>query len=257
VAKRKKKEEGGGQALWLLSYSDLMTVLFALFVMLYALSEVDEELWERLVIAASFSNNLPAPFDFAGQGINDLMGNGIVTLPDFNTISFERPVATGGDGHHQNQMEMVADVLRTYFAYYLMVGDHVDVDIGEDGRIVISAHGDMYFDSGRATIRPEVMPILEAIASAIGELRGQVHVSIEGHTDNVPMRGSIVFPDNRMLGAGRAHAVANLMIYQFQVVDPDMVTVVSHGEHRPVADNATAEGRQANRRVEIILTQVN
>ncbi|MCL2620108.1 MAG: flagellar motor protein MotB [Defluviitaleaceae bacterium] len=256
MARRKKKEEGGGQALWLLSYSDLMTVLFALFVMLYALSDVDEELWERLVIAASFGNNIPAPTQFSGEGINDLMGNGIMTLPDFNTLSFERPVQ-GGDGQQQNQMEFVAEQLRTYFAYYLMVGDHVEVEIGEHGEVIISAHGDMYFDSGQATIRPEVMPILEAIAMALNELRGTVNVSVEGHTDNVPMRGSIVFPDNRMLGAGRARAVANLMIYTFQVVDPEMVTVVSHGEHRPVADNATPEGRQQNRRVEIILTQVN
>lgn len=256
MARRRKKEEGEGQALWLLSYSDLMTVLFALFVMLYALSEVDEEMWERLVAAASFGNNIPAPTQFSGEGINDLMGNGIFVLPDFNTISFERPIH-GNDGQQQNQMEFVVEQLRTYFAYYLMVGDHVEVEINELGQVVISTHGDMYFDSGQATIRPEVMPILEAIAYALQALRGTVHVSIEGHTDNVPMVGSIVFPDNRMLGAGRAHAVADLMIYVFQVVDPEMVTVVSHGEHHPVADNATPEGRQQNRRVEIILTQVN
>ncbi|MCL2236379.1 MAG: flagellar motor protein MotB [Defluviitaleaceae bacterium] len=256
MAKRKKKEEGGGGSLWLLSYSDLMTVLFALFVMLYALSEVDEELWERLVIAASFGNNLPAPMDFAGQGINNLMGNGIVALPDFNTVSFERPIAGGEGGQEQNRMEVVADVLRTYFAYELMVGELVDVAIGEDGRITISMHGDMYFAPGQAIVRPEIMPIIEAVASGIGELRDTVIVSVEGHTDSDPIN-TLLFPDNRALGSARARAVANLLIYEFQVVDPAMVTVVSHGEHHPVADNNTAEGRAANRRVEIILTQVD
>lgn len=257
MAKRKKKEEEGAKQDWLTSYADLVTILFAMFVMLYALSDIDETLWVEFAMAAAIGS--PAsPFDFADEGINELTGNGVMALPRFELAVFQfQPGLDGNDGdtdhQHVNQMEAVYADLQTYFAEAaaaLPEGADIDVEFdAEAQQILISTHGDVYFDTGQANIRPETYPILDVIGSAISQIDGAV-VSIEGHTDNVPIRTAL-FYDNWDLSSARANNILRHFVYNLGVISPYNIQAVGRGEYQPVADNLTPEGRQANRRVEI------
>ena len=254
--KRNKKQESAGSS-WMASYCDLVTVLFALFVMLYALSDIDEELWERFVLAAAFGTHQVSPFDYAAQGINELVGNGISILPDFtlSLIYFERPTINNNDGPERNQMAEVADDLRTYFAE-ANLAEQIIVEYEEgEGRITVIAHDGGYFDSGSANIRAASLPALEAIGNAIAVLPN-VYVWVVGHTDNVPI-STMRFPDNWELSTARANSVVRHFVYVLGVIEHDRITPAGHGEYRPIDTNLTPEGQQRNRRVEIILEQIN
>jgi chemotaxis protein MotB len=111
----------------------------------------------------------------------------------------------------------------------------------------------MYFDSGSAALRPELIGVLQVIGSAISVL-DNVMIEVEGHTDWVPIN-TVRFPDNRELSVARAAAVTRFLEGNFNI-DSANIASTGFGEHRPVADNNTVEGRQLNRRVEIILTEI-
>ena len=252
VKKRKKSEPAG--SVWLMSYADMVTVLFALFVMLYALSEIDEALWQEFALAAAIGTGAIEPFDFQGEGVNDLLGNGIMDLPLFDLAIFEFvPGQQGQAEADRHEMEIVQEVLQTYFGQ-AGLGDAIQIDFDGEGQLLITTHGDMYFDSGQAWIRPETFEILDAIASAINMLSG-IRVSVEGHTDNVPI-GTARFPDNLELSVARAASISRYFI-DVMGVDPAIIRATGFGEHHPVGDNATEEGRQANRRVEIRIYEVS
>jgi len=247
MAKKKKAPPGKPAATWLASYADLFTAMFAFFVLLFAMSSVDEAFWEEFAQAASWrGEGQVAILDFAGLGINNHLGNGIMDLPFFDLAIFDFTPGQGQQGQHQ--MEIIADILQTYFGE-AGLAEAVIVEFGEDGTLLIATHGDVYFDTGQATIRPETFPILDVIGSAIGTL-GNVVVSVEGHTDNVPIN-TAQFPDNWTLSAARATNILRYFVYTLGVIEPGNIQAVGHGEYRPIADNLTAEGRQSNRRVEI------
>jgi type VI secretion system protein ImpK len=110
----------------------------------------------------------------------------------------------------------------------------------------VALRGDGLFDSGSTTLRPRYIDIIERIGAATAEVRGRVLV--EGHTDNVPMR-SLRFPSNYELSLERAQVVARQL--QQRVGADRRIDSEGRGEARPIADNASAEGRAQNRRVEI------
>jgi len=252
MAKKQKKKEEEIKAGWMASYADLVTVLFALFVMLYALSEVDEELWQQFALAAAFNPTI-SPFDFGAQGINDLTGNGISLLPHFELASFDRPPAGGGNGDGNDDMREAVAQLQTYFGEIAGLDGAVEVEF-EDGMIRMALTGDMYFHSGRADIRPEIVPVIEAIGVAIGGLGSDMLVAVEGHTDNVPMRSAQFPRDNWELSSARALSVMRHLL-GMGVIEPQNISSVGHSEYRPIADNSTSEGRAQNRRVEIFITR--
>ncbi|MDR2183944.1 MAG: flagellar motor protein MotB [Clostridiales bacterium] len=253
MSRKPKKKQEGVKNEWMTSYADMVTVLFALFVMLYALSEVDELLWQEFALAAAIGAGSIEPFDFAGDGVNELLGNGVMDLPLFDFAIFEFIPGQHGHGQGgQHQMEIVADALQTYFGVSGF-GDHIYVEFDGEGQLLISTHGDMYFDTGQAWIRQETFPVLNVIASAINNLTG-VRVSVEGHTDNVPI-ATARFPDNLELSVARAASISRFLIEQG--VDPVIIRATGFGEYHPVMTNATPEGRQANRRVEIRIYEAN
>lgn len=118
----------------------------------------------------------------------------------------------------------------------------------EAGRSHVVIRGDGLFDSGRATVRDQYLPILLRIAEALNQVPGQVLVT--GHTDNQPSR-SVRFPSNWHLSQARAEAVALLIAPK--LTDPARIKPDGRSDQEPVAGNDTPEGRAVNRRVEILL----
>jgi len=123
------------------------------------------------------------------------------------------------------------------------------VDVDEDAvssHVII--HGDKFYDPGSADIRPDLVPVINRIAQAINQVPGVVTVS--GHTDNQPTKRSLRFPSNYELSLERARGVASLL---GQTVQNHTIKAEGLADSKPIAPNATPEGRAQNRRVEITL----
>jgi type VI secretion system protein ImpK len=128
-----------------------------------------------------------------------------------------------------------------------ILADQVEVNEDATSSHVI-IHGDKFYDPGSAEIRPELVPVINRIASAINQVPGIVTVS--GHTDNQPTKRSLRFPSNYELSLERARGVAALLS---RTVQNHTIKAEGLADSRPLAPNDTADGRARNRRVEITL----
>lgn len=117
------------------------------------------------------------------------------------------------------------------------------------GKLTVNMEAAILFDSGRADVKPDGIVILLKMVPTLKDVRDK-SIRIEGHTDNVPIR-SAQFPSNWELSAARAINVAKYL--QQQGLDPANLSAAAFSEYKPVADNATKEGRAKNRRIEITL----
>ncbi len=126
----------------------------------------------------------------------------------------------------------------------------VRLEMMEKG-LVITVVGDLLFDSGKAKIRNEAYSVLDKVSSILKESVPQFNVGIEGHTDNQPIRHS-GWKSNWELSSARALSVLHYLARE-KGVSPDRLSAIGYGEYHPVASNDIKEGRQSNRRVEIVI----
>jgi chemotaxis protein MotB len=120
------------------------------------------------------------------------------------------------------------------------------------GKLTVNMVDAVLFDTGKAEVKQEGLEVLKKVISI---LKGETEkaIRIEGHTDDVPISGTLAkrFPTNWELSAARAINVTRFL--QEQGIDPDVLSAVAYGEYKPISDNETPEGRAMNRRIEIIL----
>ncbi len=126
----------------------------------------------------------------------------------------------------------------------------VKLEMMEKG-LVITVVGDVLFDSGKAKVRPQSYPILDKVATVLEYNVPQLSVGIEGHTDNVPIKFS-GWKSNWELSSARALSVLHYLV-EDKGISPGRVSAIGYGEYRPVSSNDTNDGRQLNRRVEIVI----
>ncbi len=130
--------------------------------------------------------------------------------------------------------------------------DDKQVKVGmEDRGLVITFVAEVLFDSGKAKIRPEAYPTLDKVAAFLTDVTPDRRIAIEGHTDNEPIKHS-GWKSNWELSTARATSVLHYLVDEKGIV-PDLVHATGYGEYRPVASNDAADGRQQNRRVEIVI----
>jgi len=125
----------------------------------------------------------------------------------------------------------------------------VKLEVAEKG-LVITFVAEVLFGSGKAKLRNESFPILDKVVAILNEEVPDNNIGIEGHTDNVPIKYSR-WRSNWELSAQRALSV--LYYLESKGINPERLSAIGYGEYRPVASNETAEGRQTNRRVEIVI----
>jgi chemotaxis protein MotB len=156
----------------------------------------------------------------------------------------------------KNREEKVQEVSKTYTQMIEKMKSEIaegQVTITElQGRLTVNMVDAILFDSGRADIKPEGRQVLQKVAEVIGQVEDKA-IRVEGHTDNVKVGGALAraFPSNWELSAARAINVARYL--QRLGVDPALLSAAAYGEHRPVSENDTTEGRTKNRRIEIVL----
>jgi len=120
------------------------------------------------------------------------------------------------------------------------------------GKLTVDVVDKILFDSGKAEIKPEGLEVLGRVVDILATTTDKV-IRVEGHTDNVPIRGNLArqYPTNWELSAARALTIVRYL--ESQGIDPLKLSAVAFGEHRPIADNDTPEGRAKNRRIAIVL----
>ncbi len=248
MARKKTPEKEPNLERWLVSYADFITLLFAVFVTLYAMSQTDkkkaEEVIESLRESFGYTKSSPVtkPKIIDSGNINIIPNLRQQTLPP-------KQAQYGKTKGHAEEKDFKA-IKTAIDAYLLKNGaqDKVSVDITRRG-LVISLKEAGFFDSGSATVQQSSYGILSHVAESISSYTNPIRV--EGHTDNVPI-SSHSFPSNWELSTARATNLVQYLIrnYDFQ---PDKISAAGYGEYRPIADNSTAEGRSKNRRVDIVM----
>ncbi|MBI1992095.1 MAG: OmpA family protein [Candidatus Omnitrophica bacterium] len=144
-----------------------------------------------------------------------------------------------------------ADQLRAAKALLEQRLSSSEASVGYDERGLVARMLDqVLFDSGKASLRRGAFTVLDTVAQVLQQFPEQ-HIGIEGHTDNQPIRHS-GWVDNKALSLARANAVADYLVEK-RGVSRGRITVSGYGEERPIASNDAADGRQRNRRVEIVI----
>lgn len=130
-----------------------------------------------------------------------------------------------------------------------------EVQISElKGKLTVNVVDRILFDSGAAQLKQEGINVLQRIGATL-KTASDKEVQIEGHTDNVPIRGSLTerFPSNWELSTARATNVLHFL-QQTVGIPGERLSAVGYGEYRPLASNSSAEGRRQNRRIQIVLS---
>ncbi|CAG1065618.1 Motility protein B [uncultured bacterium] len=231
MARKKKHEEHENHERWLVSYADFITLLFAFFTSMYAISSVNEGkfriLSESLAIA-------------------------------FNPTMFTSTKLQEGPRFVKEQRSHVSDEFKDMFtnnyqkiqaALHELEADKKLTLIAEENRITIRISESMLFEPGTDKILKEGLPVIDEVASVLRELPNSIRV--EGHTDNIPVNTER-FPSNWDLSSSRAISILKYFIGQHGY-DPRKLSALGFGEYRPVDTNDTPSGRFKNRRVDIMV----
>lgn len=239
---------GASNDRWLVTYADMLTLLLALFIIMYSISKADVQRFKR------FQQGLQKAFH-----IDVLQSQDAIKLSDAGAIVQQEPppagsaeASLGSALASSSTEEEVAARLRRDVAGLVPVGaqGNIAVDVRPDG-LVVSIYGALLFDAGRTDLRPDGQRILGKLAEAIRPLPYDVRV--EGHTDNVqPDPGP--YPSNWDLSVSRALVVTRYLIDDARF-RPSRLSAAGYAEYRPVASNATREGRLRNRRVDLVLVR--
>jgi chemotaxis protein MotB len=226
-----EEEAGGNESAdrWLVSYADFITLMFALFVILYALSMESSDTVNRDWRAMA-----------TGVGVRPHRGG---IRPELGESG--HGVDIGGGMIHR-ELDQTLQALKRILQNYQNSG----VSLKMDNRgLVISLSAARFFASGDADVTPSQFPVLAAVVDTLSELHNRME--IDGFTDPVPIHNSH-FTDNWELSTARAATVLRYMLAH-TTLDPEHLTLAGYGPYNAVADNSTEAGRALNRRVEIIV----
>ncbi|MDR0671335.1 MAG: OmpA family protein [Oscillospiraceae bacterium] len=236
---------------WLIPYADLLTLLLALFIVLFAASSIDSDKYQAIMSA--FQDELGAGLLPGGEGV---LPPGM--LPPGNGGSSPAPTTppSGGDGLGDSDIKLwpLFDSLQDYVDDNHM-DDNIDVAFtGQD--VLITLKSDIWFSSGSAEITPSMQEQAHMLAQLLRDNQNPAYpleVIVAGHTDNVPIHSS-QYPSNWHLSARRALNFL-MALLEDSGLDPTHFSSRGYGEYAPIATNSTPDGRQRNRRVELLVSQ--
>ena len=258
MARKKKPEEHENLERWMVSYADFVTLLFAFFTCLYAISNVDAQKMGQMVASmkvsfggqifdgASKTLSLDESGGAAATGLSEVLVN-----PEFDTEengrsrirnAQSRTILSGEAdmGRFKRTIEgLLREEIKSNQVRVYLERRGVVISLGENGN----------FDSGSDVLRPDGIATLDKIATSLASYGN--HIRAEGHADSVPIN-TPRFPSNFHLSSARATTVILRMINNFGM-SPELMSANGYGEWRPIASNDTAEGRARNRRVDIIV----
>jgi len=240
MARRAHVEEHENHERWLVSYADFITLLFSFFVVMYAISTLNEGKYKIL------SDSLVQAFRHDRVVTAQTTG-----LAPINRTT-QAPTRSGPRVpdvmRYQQEQKLLGIAAKiTEALRALMQSGQVKLTQLPHG-LAVEINASVLFAPAQATIQPEAIASLTNVAHALADVDNVVH--IEGHTDNLPIQTSL-YPSNWELSGARASSVVRL--FAANGVAPSRLQAVGFAENRPIASNATAEGRQHNRRVTLLI----
>jgi len=232
---------------WLVSYADFITLLFAFFVVLYAFAKADQK--KQAQVSVSIETAFKSLSVLPNTSKNASRSNWDVASgePDAQlcrTIVREQILSP-------EDVQLDLDQLRRNLesALSIPIAQHtISIHMGRDG-LVISLREAGFFESGSASLRPESLQTVHDIIHSLS--RTPYDIRVEGHTDNIPIHNS-EFNSNWELSSLRANGLVRLFL-ENRDLSPDRLSSAGYAEFHPVASNSTAEGRAANRRVDLVV----
>lgn len=251
--KRKKKHEEEAENLerWLVSYADFITLLFAFFVTMYAISRVDEQKLGSAVESLQRALGSLIPIQISQRE------SGAFTN---KTVPFNPTIMGNIEGHlktaeAESFQKLAEEIQKEVEKLNGGVGKGISPSENQikyiiDKRgLVIRVPEAFFFNSGEASIRQEYTPILNALGKSLGKIPN--HIRIEGHTDSIPINNH-QFPSNWELSTTRATSIVRYLL-AYHSIPPGKISATGYGEFRPIATNKSAEGRMQNRRVDVVI----
>jgi chemotaxis protein MotB len=223
---KEQQLETAGMMRWLLTYADMITLMLALFIILFALSTISR------VKVQEFAKLVSAGFD--------------------NVWSVNQPPNGGTNGEQSfNASANIPAIQRELQRYVEQhhLQKQVQVHLDKRGLVITLLSDKTFYNSGSAELRPEALPILDAIDGFLKKNDNLIRV--EGNTDDVPIHTS-EFPTNWELSTARAVGVVRYLV-EHDGLAPSRVEAAGYGEYRPRVPNTSAANRQENRRVDIVL----
>ncbi|MFC3689505.1 flagellar motor protein MotB [Aquipuribacter hungaricus] len=261
------EEEHENHERWLISYADMITLLMVLFVVMFAISNVDQKKFAEL--SAGLSAGFGAPRFVAMDGaISPLSGAG----PMIDPISVEIPPVgpPGGDSTGevpaqeeaekaasdlaaaQAELARLDDVEAQAQAALAAVGlqDRAGFRVTEEGLVVVLFADDVFFANGSATIQPTGERVIDTLGPVL--LGAGSPVSAEGHANHLPVGAGSIYPSNWELSAARAAAVARRLV-EVEGLPASTVDATGYGDARPLVPIADPASLTTNRRVDLLL----
>ena len=239
MRKKKQHHEEHADEAWLLPYSDMLTLLLALFIVMFAMAQVDEEKFQE--VSKQFN------IIFAGgTGVMENSGSHAVSIEEINQTGIEGLTNTQIEENTMSEIKskLEAEIEKEGYA------DKVNVGLSDEG-LDISIQDVVLFNSGNAEVLDGVSKLLVHISNMLTNLNNQI--KIVGYTDNVPIKNG-QYRDNLDLSSMRALNVRRFMVDTGKL-KPENLSIQAYGEYRPKASNDTEEGRAQNRRVEISIVR--
>ncbi|HVY83177.1 MAG TPA: flagellar motor protein MotD [Steroidobacteraceae bacterium] len=269
MARKKKHEEHQNHEAWAIPYGDLLTLLLAFFVVMYAISSVNEGKY-RVLSDSLFAAFRGTPRTMEPIQVGDKQsGSGAdvkTTLVEQSMLEGQPrsllapiPVKTGMPTRPARDSELTAAQLQRAQALQ-RVADQVERAMDDlvkanlvlvrrnDFWIEVEIRTDILFPSASAQLSPSAVGVIERLGTALAPFPNSIRV--EGHTDDRPIK-TVAFFSNWELSAARAGSVVRVL--EGRGVAPERLAVIGYGEHRPTHSNDTEEGRNANRRVVIVI----
>ncbi|PIQ28631.1 hypothetical protein COW36_12335 [bacterium (Candidatus Blackallbacteria) CG17_big_fil_post_rev_8_21_14_2_50_48_46] len=240
MSRRRKKAEGHiNHERWMVSFADFMTLLFALFVVLFAVSSVDQHKYEQMTVSVEKAFGV-VPGQAAdllekkpGESAGVSIVRPIVAHPPMEALRKANADTNQKLEKILKNSEQLSKLLRLR---------------KEERGSVLQLQDSLFFASGSSQLRPEAFPVLKKLAQELHQLN--LPLRIEGHTDNVPVQGGL--SSNWELSALRATQVL-MFLAKNSKIQPSTMSVAGYGEFRPIASNQTESGRARNRRVDIVV----
>jgi len=231
-----------GAPAWVVTFGDLMSLLLCFFVLLLSFSEMDKAKYKEVSgsLAKAFGVQRKIKAFEAPKGIK-------MVSRDFDQELI--PARPREEFIAMQQREKIGMALKKEVeTRFQDLQDLIQVEVGEK-EVTIRLMGETTFDSGKADIKTQMVPLLLKIGSVLADGKGEVIIA--GHTDNVPIYGG-PYGSNLKLSIARAATVAEFLLAK-SAIPASRVSTMGFGKYRPIDSNDTDEGRKRNRRVEIIL----
>ncbi|MDQ0175636.1 flagellar motor protein MotB [Bacillus chungangensis] len=244
--RKKKKDEVHISESWLLPYADILTLLLALFIVLFSMSSVDAQKFQRLsqvfngifvggTGVSEYNDLLPPDNSQASVGKNENDGE-----KEEKEVQFAK--------HEQEELEHIQMKINAYMIQKNLEGKF-DISLTQEG-LLLTIRDNVLFESGVADVRKEDLTTAKEISELL-VMDIPREIIISGHTDNVPIKNAR-FQSNWELSVMRA---VNFMkiILENDALDPGLFSAKGFGEFQPIATNDNAEGKAKNRRVEVLI----